>query len=185
MKSLGIILFYVFLSLIARTLSSIFKLSLWHVSPLWASVSTIWVIISGVALGAIVIVVSHFLDKFPLFSRLNANIARFLPNLSFTDIIILSIASSIGEELLFRGALLQLLGIHASSLLFGFLHYGGKRPFLLWGVMGWVMGYLLGGLFLATGSLLSPILAHFTINHFNLIHLIQTYKIEEEEPPHS
>jgi len=175
MKSLGAILFYVFFSLLAFILSHIFKVSLWNVSPLWKSASTIWVVISGFALGAIVIVINYFLDKFPLFSRLNAAIAHYLPDLGFTDIIILSIASSIGEELLFRGALLQVIGIHVSSFLFGFLHYGGKRPFLLWGVMGWVMGYLLSGLFLATGSLLSPILAHFTINYFNLIHLTNSY----------
>ncbi len=182
MKGLSAGIFYLFFSLLALTLAHFFHISLLRISPRWPPVSGIGgTVFSGIGLGAGVLLASHFLDRFPMFSRLNATIARSLPAFDFGDVLILSVASAIGEELLFRGALLPLIGIHASSLLFGFLHYGGKRPFLLWGIMGWIMGYLLSGLFLLTGSLLSPVLAHFTINYFNLLHLIRTYPSSPEE----
>lgn len=177
MRSLGIVLFYLFLSFIATILSRVFHVDLLHVTPLWKSAATLPAeTVLGIALAGGVILVSNFLDRFSIFARLNAVIARHLPDFGLGEVIVLSMASAIGEELLFRGALLQLIGIHLSSLVFGFMHYGGKRPFLLWGIIGWIMGYLLGGLFLVTGSLLAPILAHFTVNYFDLLLLLRKYK---------
>ena len=183
---LGAALFYIFLSILGLILARIFHVNFWHVSPFIPHFPSLAVIPSGLALGVLVVILSHILDRFPRFARLNALIARHLPQLSFGDIVFLAVLSSFSEELLFRGVLLQLVGINLSSLIFGLLHYGGKRDFVLWGIMGWVMGYLLAGIFLLTGSLLAPILAHFTINYFNLIHLIHNYRqpaggIEPEE----
>ena len=175
MQSLGASLFYLFLSLLGLIISKIFHVSPWTTTPLIPKIPSYLVILSGLVLGLFIVILSHILDRFKPFARLNTIIAHHLPGLRFSDIVILSIFSSFGEELLFRGVLLQLLGIHISSLIFGLLHYGGKRDFLLWGIMGWVMGYFLGGLFLATGSLLAPMLAHLTINFFNLNHLIGTH----------
>ena len=181
---LGAALFYVFLSLLGLALARVFHVNFWHVSPLVPHFPSLAVIPSGLALGVIVVILSHILDRFPRFARLNALIARHLPYLGLGDIIFLSVLSSFSEELLFRGVLLQVIGIHASSFIFGLLHYGGKRDFVLWGLMGWAMGYLLAGIFFLTGSLLAPILAHFTINYFNLIHIVHTYKARtgETEP---
>jgi hypothetical protein len=73
-----------------------------------------------------------------------------------------------GEEMLFRGVLLEGLmsragvavAITVSALVFGALHLPRERrlaPFALWAV--WE-GALLGGLYVATGSLLLLMLAH-------------------------
>lgn len=80
----------------------------------------------------------------------------------------LAAASSAGEELLFRGLLVPLVGVVASSIVFGGLHQVRGRA--RWGWMGWatVMGFLFGALFAATGSLAGPLLAHAVINHSNL-----------------
>ncbi len=172
---LGASLFYLALGALALVLAGIFHVNPWHTIPLIQRIPSLGTIILGLGLGVAVVILSHILDRFGPFARLNAMIAHSLPRLGFSDIVILSLFSSFGEELLFRGVLLQLVGIHLSSLIFGFLHYGGKRDFLLWGIMGWVLGYLMGGLFLLTGSLLAPILAHFTVNYFNLNHLIRRY----------
>jgi membrane protease YdiL (CAAX protease family) len=80
----------------------------------------------------------------------------------------LAVASATGEELLFRGLLVPILGVFASSLVFGALHQirGPGR----WGWMAWatIMGLLFGGIFVATGSLVGPLLAHAAINLANL-----------------
>lgn len=80
----------------------------------------------------------------------------------------LAAASAVGEELLFRGLLVPLLGVVVSSIVFGVLHQirGPAR----WGWMAWatLMGLLFAIVFCATGSLAGPIAAHLAINHVNL-----------------
>jgi membrane protease YdiL (CAAX protease family) len=79
-----------------------------------------------------------------------------------------AIASSVGEELLFRGLLVPLVGVFVSSAAFGVLHQIRGRA--RWGWIGWatLMGLVFGTVFAATGSLLGPLLAHAAINHSNL-----------------
>lgn len=79
-----------------------------------------------------------------------------------------AIASATGEELFFRGLLVPLTGVIASSILFAALHQiGGKAR---WGWMVWAgtMGLLFGSIFAATGNLAGSLLAHAAINHHNL-----------------
>ena len=77
-------------------------------------------------------------------------------------------ASATGEELLFRGLLVPLIGVLWASLVFGLMHQirGPAR----WGWMAWatVMGLLFAGIFVITGSLAGPLVAHAAINHANL-----------------
>ena len=84
----------------------------------------------------------------PLFSRLRP-----------LSIVALGIAAGVGEEWLFRGVLLPMMGLAASSILFGFAHVGGRRmvPFGVW-ASG--MGLALGLVASVTGGLIAPIVAH-------------------------
>jgi membrane protease YdiL (CAAX protease family) len=79
-----------------------------------------------------------------------------------------ALASAVGEELLFRGLLVPLVGVVASSAAFGLLHQIRGRA--RWGWMGWaaLMGLLFGEIFAMTGSLVGPLIAHAAINHSNL-----------------
>jgi len=80
----------------------------------------------------------------------------------------LAAASATGEELLFRGLLVPIVGVVASSVAFGALHQvrGPARwPWMAWAT---VMGLLFALLFVATGSLAGPLAAHATINYVNL-----------------
>ncbi|HTB78976.1 MAG TPA: CPBP family intramembrane glutamic endopeptidase [Polyangiaceae bacterium] len=79
-----------------------------------------------------------------------------------------AVASSVGEELLFRGLLVPIVGVVVSSVAFGVLHQIRGRA--RWGWIGWatLMGLLFGTVFAMTGSLLGPLLAHAAINHSNL-----------------
>jgi membrane protease YdiL (CAAX protease family) len=83
-------------------------------------------------------------------------------------LLLVALASAAGEELLFRGLLVQVVGVTASSIVFGALHQIRGRA--RWGWMAWatVMGFAFGGVFVATGSLAGPLVAHAAINHANL-----------------
>ena len=81
---------------------------------------------------------------------------------------ILGIASAASEELFFRGLLASTFGLILSSLAFGLLHQMRGRVRWVWAGWATVMGFLFGALFLATGSLLGPLLAHAAINVANL-----------------
>jgi membrane protease YdiL (CAAX protease family) len=73
--------------------------------------------------------------------------------------VLIGAAAGVGEEWLFRGVIQPLVGLSATSVLFGLAHVGGRRmlPFGVW-AMG--MGFVMGGLALATGGLIAPIVAH-------------------------
>jgi membrane protease YdiL (CAAX protease family) len=80
----------------------------------------------------------------------------------------IAVASALGEELLFRGLLVPLVGVVLSSLLFGALHQ--VRGQARWGWAAWAtgMGLLFAVIFAATGSLAGPIAGHLAINAANL-----------------
>lgn len=86
----------------------------------------------------------------------------------------LAAASAVGEELLFRGLLVPLLGVVLPSIAFGVLHQ--VRGPARWGWMAWatLMGLLFAVLYAATGSLVGPIVAHVMINGANLRYLRDT-----------
>ena len=75
------------------------------------------------------------------------------------EILLVSLAAGLGEELLFRGAVQVEFGVVAASVLFGLAHVGG-RDSLVFG--GWVvvMGFGLVGLVHLGGGFLAPIVAH-------------------------
>lgn len=92
-----------------------------------------------------------------------------------------ALASGVGEELLFRGALVPAagavfhsvtVGVIASSLLFGVLHQTRGRGRVTWIVFAAVMGLVFAAMFVLTGSLLGPVVAHIAINGWNLRFLV-------------
>jgi len=94
--------------------------------------------------------------------------------------VILALASSIGEELLFRGALLPWLGVWLQAAVFALLHIGPGRRFLPWTASAFGLGLAFGALASWTGNLGGPIAAHFMINFLNL-----RYIVGEPAPAHS
>ena len=95
-------------------------------------------------------------------------------NLDRVDgIIVLAGASSIGEEIFFRGALLPVIGLVGSSAIFALLHIGPKARHLPWTASSFVVGLLFGAMFQWTGDLTGPVVAHFLVNFLNLRHVAQ------------
>jgi membrane protease YdiL (CAAX protease family) len=85
--------------------------------------------------------------------------------------VVLSAASSVGEEMFFRGAMLPVAGLFLSSAIFALLHIGPKARFLPWTVSSFVAGLMFGQLFLWSGDLTGAVVAHFTVNFLNLRYL--------------
>src|ERR1041384_4139336 len=99
---------------------------------------------------------------------LHTSFHDLLGPLTGREIMILALGSAIGEELLFRGALLPWLGPWWQAVGFALLHVGPGKRFLPWTASALVMGVVFGWLAVRTTNLGAPIAAHFTINFLNL-----------------
>ncbi len=123
----------------------------------------------GVCLGAVTIGATRAIVRRAEWARaLHAALRPAVHGAGDGMLLALAVASATGEELLFRGLLVPTVGVLASSLVFGLLHQirGAGR----WGWMAWamIMGLLFAVLFVGTGSLVGPLVAHAAINHANL-----------------
>lgn len=128
---------------------------------------------AGVALGLGVVGLTRLATRRLQWARdLHDSFRDLLGPLSGREIVILALASSIGEELLFRGALLPWFGVWIQATIFALLHVGPGRRFVPWTISALVLGVAFGWLAEWTGNLGGPIAAHFTINFLNLRHIV-------------
>jgi membrane protease YdiL (CAAX protease family) len=129
----------------------------------------------GAALGLLVVAGTRLATRHFQWARdLHASFRDLLGPLSAKEIAILALASSIGEELLFRGALMPWLGVWVQAIVFALLHVGPGRRFLPWTASAFALGLAFGLLAEATGNLGGPIAAHFAINFLNLRHIVSS-----------
>ena len=106
----------------------------------------------------------------PVFRKLSEELAPLVVDGSRgRDLVLLAAFSGVGEEALFRGALQPEIGIVASSLLFGALHIGPDRRYLLWTLWAVGAGFLFGALYAWTGGILAPVVAHALHNAATLL----------------
>ena len=127
----------------------------------------------GIAIGLAFVAFTRIANKrFAWALALHQEFKSLLGELSRKEIFTLAIASSFGEELLFRGALQPWLGLLPQAILFAALHVGPDRRFLPWTFLAFVFGLIFGWLFSWSGNLGGPILAHFTINFLNLLYIV-------------
>ena len=139
----------------------------------------------GVAIGLCFVFLSRLaVHRFGWARQLHRDFRGLLGKLSPREILILAVASSVGEELLFRGALLPWIGIWPQAVIFALLHIGPSARFLPWTLSSLAVGVLFGYLYLWTGDLGAPIAAHFVINYLNLrfISRVELPKPELEVP---
>ena len=138
-----------------------------------SGVSTnLWLLLSpllGIAFGLLMVLLSRLsVRRYSWARRLHRDFRSLLGPLSNQEILILAVASAIGEELLFRGALQPWIGLWPQAVIFAALHVGPGARFLPWTVSALVIGVGFGYVFEWTGDLGAPIAAHFTINYLNL-----------------
>lgn len=91
-------------------------------------------------------------------------------------IIIISLIVSVCEELLFRGALQHAFGPYWTSIIFAAIHVRYLKHWIPTGLV-FSISYALGWIYIQTGSLWAPILAHFLID--TVMGLIIRYRREQ------
>lgn len=129
-------------------------------------------ILGGLAAGLLLVFASRMaLYRFEWARSLHRDLRHMLFPLTDPEIVVLAAASSVGEEMFFRGALLPVVGLLASSAIFALLHIGPKARHLPWTLSSFGAGLLFGAMFLWTGDLTGPVIAHFLINFLNLRHV--------------
>lgn len=131
-------------------------------------------IITGLAAGLLLVFASRMaLYRFEWARWLHRELRHLLFPLTDVEIVVLAGASSIGEEMFFRGALLPAIGLLGSSAIFALLHIGPKARHLPWTASSFAVGLLFGAMFQWTGDLTGPVVAHFLVNFLNLRHVAQ------------
>jgi membrane protease YdiL (CAAX protease family) len=133
----------------------------------------------GVAAGLIVVGLTRLATRHFQWARdLHASFKDLLGPLTGREIVILAVASSIGEETLFRGALQPWLGVWLQAVVFALLHVGPGKRFVPWTISALVLGVAFGWLAVWTENLGAPIAAHFTINFMNLRYIVRARAAE-------
>lgn len=139
-------------------------------APAWLGIGPL----IGFGVGLCVVAATRLATKHFQWARdLHASFRDLLGPLTGKEIVILALASSIGEELLFRGALLPWIGVWLQGIVFALLHVGPGRRFLPWTLSALVLGIGFGWLAQWTGNLGGPIAAHFAINFLNLRYIVR------------
>ncbi|MCD6499839.1 MAG: CPBP family intramembrane metalloprotease [Deltaproteobacteria bacterium] len=95
-----------------------------------------------------------------------------LSGLSRSDVFLVAISSAVAEELLFRGALLPILGIWWSTTVFALLHVPMGRGLAFWPLFAFIVGLGLASITLGTGTVLGAMVAHFVTNYWNLLDIV-------------
>jgi membrane protease YdiL (CAAX protease family) len=120
--------------------------------------------------------------RWGLLRRIALEFRSFLYPLDLHAIFLLSLFSAVGEEFFFRGVVQGEVGLVAASFLFGLMHVGPRKHYLVWTGFAIAIGFMLGWLYLYTGNILAPALAHFLINGVNL-YLLRFVRGEAAAPP--
>jgi len=147
-------------------------------------------------LTAFVVLGGRWLERYAWYARMAEvlrPVVRLLlgPGAGLPETFLIALASAIGEESLFRGALQPLLvrlaehyvvadeaialalGITVATLLFTSLHPPLHRDLRPWTIFALVIGFAFAGLAAWSGSLAAPVLAHLLMNFFNLRRLLE------------
>ena len=142
-------------------------------------------VLKSTLLAVLLISTIHLLSRIlirvaPVFERSSLQMANVLKGYSCLQVMGLALASEIGEELLFRGWLLNETGLWISSILFGLMHVPPNRDWWSWPVFAGVVGYMLGLLYVESQSLIYPIAAHAGINFVNICLILRMARRREE-----
>jgi uncharacterized protein len=135
----------------------------------------LWNLAAGLGIAASVIGLGRLAEgRLRWVDGLQDALRSVLPGLTTRQAAILALVSAVGEEALFRGALLPTLGLLPSAALFGMAHVPTRRALWPWPIFAFALGLLFGWLYQGLGDLGGPILAHGLVNLVNLRHLAQS-----------
>ncbi len=127
---------------------------------------------AGAGLGLFLVVLSRLLvAKVRAMKELEEVLASLVGRLGFFRILLLALVSGPAEEMLFRCALLDLVGPVWSTLAFALCHTGPGKKFRAWTLMAGVVGALFAWMVLEGWGLVAVAAAHSTLNFLNLLYL--------------
>ena len=128
-------------------------------------------VLGVVAAVAVIALTRVAVRRFTWAQRLHGELRPAARDLGVGQILLVAGLSSLGEELLFRGLLVPVLGVVLSAALFGLVHQMRGPSRWVWAAWAMVVGLMLGAIFAMTGSLVGPLLAHALVNAANLTYL--------------
>ncbi|MEZ4454001.1 MAG: CPBP family intramembrane glutamic endopeptidase [Nannocystaceae bacterium] len=141
----------------------------WRMDPDAGAATLLWTPLLGVAFGLAVVRLFRALEPHQRWlPELHREFRDLLGRPRARDLVLLAFASSVGEEVLFRGAMLDAWGVWISSLVFAALHVAPRRGLWAWTLSSLLLGLCLAGLTILTGNLGAAVAAHFVINLQNL-----------------
>lgn len=155
---------------------------LWHAiaqedNDFWRTPSTtgidlLWTPVLGVAFGLAVVAAFRVLERRQSWlPALHREFRSILGRPTGSELLLIAAASALGEEILFRGAMLDAWGPWISSVVFALLHVPPRRELWPWTISAGLLGVALAWLTLATGNLGPAVAAHFVINLVNLAYI--------------
>lgn len=134
--------------------------------PYESSVGVLGMIVMAALLVAVLLGGAWLLEKtLPSFRQASKLLERALNSFTITLPLAFTLAalSAVSEELLFRAALMPLIGVWGQALIFALMHPAPKNAWsytVFTGIAGLAFGYAT----LYSGSLIPAIVAHFIIN---------------------
>ncbi len=126
---------------------------------------------AGVGLGAALglYALGRLLVRYvPALAGLDARLATMVGPLSENQVIIVALASGVGEEFFFRCAMQDHLGVWLTAACFGLAHLGGGPALRWWAPLAAAFGLAMGWLVEAGFGVLSAAIAHALFNFFSL-----------------
>ena len=145
---------------------------IWRLDPTQQWPTLLWTPLVGVAFGLATVQAFRLLEtRMAWLPELHREFQGIFGGATTGELFFLAFASSVGEELLFRGAMMDAWGLVPSSLIFALLHVPPRWSLWPWTVSSLVLGLALGGLTLLTGNLGAAVAAHFTINLINMLYI--------------
>ncbi len=145
---------------------------IWRLDPTQDLFTLLWTAMLGVVAGLLTVQAFRALQARMLWlGELHREFASIFGRPDTRELVLIAAASALGEELLFRGAMLDAWGLWPSSLVFALLHIPPRRSLWPWTVSALLMGLGFGVLTLVTGNLGAAVAAHFVINLQNLTYI--------------
>jgi membrane protease YdiL (CAAX protease family) len=144
----------------------------WRLDPEQTWLTLAWTPLVGVAFGLFTVQVFRALEVHMAWvPELHREFRSILGQPRTAELVLLAAASALGEEILFRGAMLDAWGLWISSLVFALLHIPPRASLWPWTASSLLVGLSLGVMTLVTGNLGAAVAAHFVINLQNLSYI--------------
>ncbi len=134
------------------------------------------VILLGIGCGIIILLLNRVaIGILPSARDLEEEFGFILGKQPRGECLIIALVSSISEEIFFRGAMMQNIGLPLTTVIFALVHWPISAKMIIWPLYAFFVGLVFGFQFQWTNCLLAPILTHFLINFLNLMLISKKY----------